>query len=376
MCKIEALLLIFCLASCSSEPGLDNSPLSITETLASQQTDGYLKAMEPRPFQFPKDHGAHPGYKNEWWYFTGNLQTEEGREFGYQFTLFRNAITAEAPDASSDWATNQVYMAHVALSDVANQRFYHDEQFSRDVLQIAGARSGPVQLWLGDWSVVGLDVDEKGIFPVELKVNSENFTLMLGLESMQAMVLHGEEGLSAKSPSPGNSSYYYSYPRIKTDGTISIGDETVNIVGESWFDHEWSTTSLEKDQTGWDWFSLQLSDGAELMLFKLRYKNNSTGDYYYGSYIDVGGDMEKLDGNDFTIKNTSSWQSPLSGAVYPAAWKIDLPEKKLELDIVPKMPNQEMNTSFRYWEGAVRIIGFHGDNQIDGHGYVELTGYR
>lgn len=363
--------------------------MSVMMTLAETSNGAYEKAYTSRQLIFPEDHGQHDKYKNEWWYFTGNVITEHGREFGYQFTIFRTAIAVmDVEDqvasatmvkemdeqTNSAWTTSQIYMAHAALSDIENDEFYHDEQFSRAVLGLAGTELRPFKVWLNQWSATGASGMCQDCFVVDLSVATKEFKLQLQLSNTQPLVLHGEQGLSAKSPVPGNASYYYSYTRLKTNGRIFIDNESYLVSGESWFDHEWSTSALDKWQEGWDWFSLQLSDQTELMLFRLRHKNDPDQHYYYGTMIYADGTLEILNGNDFKIQVNDTWQSARTGIIYPSAWDVELVRHMLT--ITPKIADQEVNNSFRYWEGAVYVSGISNGQKISGHGYVELTGYQ
>lgn len=386
---IPVIILLAVLANgCSGPRHQDSASLTVAEALAAGDTDGYAKADKVRRFVFPDDHGSHPGFKTEWWYFTGNVKTVSGREFGYQFTIFRNAIrhdgysgtgeaavkTGNAADSASNWLTSQIYMAHAALSDIQARRFYYDEQFSRAVLGMAGATASPVRVWLNNWSVSGRDNSCQDCFAVELAVKAKDFRLQLQLNNTQPVVLHGRQGLSAKSPVPGNASYYYSYTRLQTNGRIILADNSsYPVTGDSWFDHEWSSSALAPGQQGWDWFSLQLSNRSEIMLYRLRNDNNPDRDYYYGSRVSAGGALKTLNGREISIHSLDSWRSPATGISYPESWNIELPG--LRLTVTPKMPDQEVNNSIRYWEGAVSVTGTSENGGVTGQGYVELTGY-
>ncbi len=364
-------------SGCSPDPDIisTSGSMSVTGTLAYEVRDGYELASEPRRFIFPADHAAHPGYKNEWWYFTGNVTSENKRNFGYQFTIFRSAIAPVQPDSHSNWATNQIYLAHVAVSDLDTGEFYYDERFSRAALGLAGTTAEPFRVWLENWSMQGLDTVTSDNFDIQLNVVTGEFELQLTVKNTQPVVLHGNKGLSAKSTDPGNASYYYSYTRLHTRGSISINNENSLVTGESWFDHEWSTSALEPDQVGWDWFSLQLSDQSELMLFRLRHKDDADRHYYYGSLVQPDGKVVVMDGNDFVLHAMGTWRSDKTGIGYPAAWVIEIPARQARLDIKPGIAGQEMNTSFRYWEGSVAVGGKIDGREVTGKGYVEMTGY-
>lgn len=384
MLILPVVLAVSCSAPQQQNPA---APLTVAGALTGGGNAGYRKADRVRKLVFPEDHGSHPGYKTEWWYFTGNVKTANGRKFGYQFTIFRNALhpgdtaVQEAAGASgkvaktgSRWNTSQIYMAHAALSDISNGRFYYDQQFSRGVLGMAGAQARPFRVWLDQWSVAGRGNPCQDCFAVELTVAARDFRLQMQLNNTRDVVLHGQQGLSAKSLDPGNASYYYSYVRLQTNGRIILGNNTYPVSGDSWFDHEWSSSALALDQQGWDWFALQLSNRSEIMLYRLRNDDDPGRDFYYGSLIQAGGSPRTLGGKDIKIDTLSYWHSPVTGVRYPSAWAIELPG--LRLSVTPKMPNQELNTSIRYWEGAVRVSGTAGQADVTGEGYVELTGYR
>jgi len=375
-CAFTVILLLL-LCACVQEPDrLEPVSLSISRTLGSQDTEAYRRALHPRTFAFPADHGSHPEYKNEWWYFTGNVRSGDGRLFGYQFTLFRNSIAPDSPVSDSAWASNQIFLAHAALSDAGNERFYFDERYSRGAMGLAGVETGPLQLWLENWSVQEGSGSGNNFFAVDVSVAAEGFDLQLRLETTQPMVLHGDQGLSAKSVTPGNASYYYSYTRMHTTGTIQVNDSSHAVTGDSWFDHEWSTSALEKEQAGWDWFSLQLSDQSEIMLFQLRHKSDPARNYYSGSLIHADGRVETLGNDDFVLRAVEFWSSPVTGTRYPSRWELEMFRSNSRLSVIPLMPDQEMNTSFRYWEGAVSVEGSVDGADIRGHGYVEMTGYN
>ena len=359
---------------CGPQETAPQAPLSIDSFLETEDHNGFKRALQPRAFVFPRDHGAHPGFKNEWWYITGNLADTNGGRFGFQFTLFRNAISASSTTSASNWATNQIYLAHVAVTDGNQDRFYNDERFSRGAMGLAGVVHNPFKAWLEDWSlVVESAVTCDACFDVRLNAISDEFSLDLKFSNTKPYVLHGDSGLSRKSETPGNASYYYSYTRLQTQGRITIKGKDHLVQGESWLDHEWSTSSLEKDQVGWDWFSIQLADRSEIMLFQLRHRHDPQKNFVYGTFVDANGDSEPLP--DFTIDTDGYWISPDSGVTYPSGWNVVIPSRAISLALTPIVRAQEINTSFRYWEGAVNVKGFASSRKLKGHGYVELTGY-
>jgi predicted secreted hydrolase len=333
---------------------------------------GYLRAEGPMPLDFPAAHGPHPEYQTEWWYYTGNVQTDAGRAFGYQLTFFRRALAPpdQRPVRESAWATDQVYMAHLALTDVAEERYQAFERFSRGAAGLAGAQAVPYRVWLEDWSVEEV---EPGV--ILMRAAQDDVALELRLADSKGPILHGDRGFSPKGPQPGNASYYYSLTRLETSGRIRIGDESHEVRGLSWMDHEFSTSGLAADQVGWDWFSMQIDDGSELMVFQLRTEDGGIDPYSSGTFIAPDGGARALDRSEFEIRVTDTWRSPHTGAVYPAGWTIAVPAVELELEIEPYIADQELTVSYAYWEGAVWIEGERAGRPVRGAGYIEMTGY-
>jgi predicted secreted hydrolase len=341
--------------------------------LLSQGDADFARALKPQKFSFPHDHGAHNLYRTEWWYFTGNLQSSGGRKFGYELTFFRFVLSAKSYPSQSVWRNNQLYMAHLTLTDVKENRFYTDERFGRAGNELAGADNDKYHVWLYDWSAMAEgNID----FPLRLRAKSDQFAIDLLLNTQKSLVLQGEQGLSQKSAEPGNASYYYSYTRLPTQGTLSIDGINHSVTGNSWMDREWSTSSLSKEQSGWDWFALQFSDSTELMFYQLRRKDGQQDNNSAGSFVLADSTKVPLKMQDTTIEILDTWQSPHSGINYPSRWRLSVPSQKLAVEIVPLINDQELNLSFRYWEGAVRIEGIKNGKAISGQGYVELTGYK
>lgn len=380
---------------------------------------GFAQATRAIVFQFPGDHMAHPDFRAEWWYFTGNLSTdnlaednESEHKFAYQFTLFRFALLPEkqsykidagtkkaasaeknsSQENPSAWRTKNIYMAHIALTDITNKKFYQQERFSRDGLDLAGAglvfqeqtdvslqdnSRGYLKFWLNDWQVKSLENGQ--LFPLRITVKDKSFSLDLQLETVKPIVLQGEQGLSQKSSRPGNASYYYSYTRLASHGDINIGRETFQVSGNSWFDREWSTSSLGEDQRGWDWFALHLDDGSELMLYQMRKKDGSKDRFSSATLVDSQGKSSNLDSQQFQIKAVEYWLSPDSGIRYPIAWQIKIPGRKINLLVSTEVKQQEWSKkkgfSFNYWEGAVAVRGEKNQQPVSGSGYLEMTGY-
>jgi len=339
----------------------------------SKDEKGFARALKPQKFTFPSDHGPHNPFRSEWWYFTGNLKNPQGRKFGYELTFFRFALKAGTPESKSAWRNNQLYVAHLTLTDVENDRFYTDERYSRAGNDLAGASHKKYQVWLYDWSA---KTEGEADFPLRLKAKSDGYAIDLLLTSRKSYVLQGDQGLSQKSREPGNASYYYSYPRLETEGVVTVAGNKFSVTGASWMDREWSTSALSDEQSGWDWFALQLSDNTELMFYQLRRKDGQSDSNSSGSFVLADNTKIALKKDDVTIKTLDSWKSPHSKITYPSRWHLTVLGQNLELEIVPLINDQELNVSYRYWEGAVSVNGTKNGKYISGQGYVELAGYK
>lgn len=361
-----------CLVPACSRGPEDAPRLSPGEKLSSETT-GYPKVTQPRAFRWPADHGCHPGYKHEWWYLTGQLLTVDQRRFGFQFTVFREAIAPVPPHSPSKWATSQLYLAHVALTDVYAGRYLSDERSARGALGLAGARADPFRVWLEDWQLNGR-ADGAGAMIGRVHVSSRRFGYDLEIRNTRPPLPQGDHGMSLKGPQ-GNASYYYSYTGLDARGSVRVDGKPYDAAGSAWFDHEWSSSALESSQAGWDWFSLQLADGAALMVFRLRDKSGPHKDFYSGTFVDGAGDKTVLSSGQIEIQARDYWTSSRTGVRYPVKWRISVPDLDLVLDTEPWLDDQEFVHGFRYWEGAVRVDGRHKRSRVRGEGYVELTGY-
>lgn len=339
---------------------------NIAQSLSGDDTSGFARAIQPRDFSFPKDFGPHPEFQTEWWYYTGNLSTKGGRDFGYQLTFFRRALSSDKVKRASNWGTRQIYFAHFALSDIKNEKFYSSEKWSRGAAGLAGAQNDPYRVWIDDWHVEG---DDK---KVVLSANNSTVTLELELNTLKPIILQGDKGLSQKSSGEGNASYYFSQTRLSSTGNVSINGQQFEVKGYSWLDREWSTSVLGEDQVGWDWFSIQLDDGREIMLYHLRLKDGGIDPYSSGSFVEENGTKKHLKVDDFEIDVLDTWKSSETGITYPSKWRITIPDHNIDITITPLISNQELQVSFTYWEGAVKVIG----EGLSGKGYVELTGYK
>jgi len=340
---------------------------------AQQNSASYERVDGPRLLEFPRDHGAHPSFQTEWWYYTGNLVADDGRRFGYQLTFFRRSLLpiSEWQQRESDWGANQVYMAHFTLTDVSAEKFQAFERFERGTAGLAGALGEPTfRVWLDDWSAEQVGVDQYRII-----AGQEDITLDLLLNDRKGPVLQGDRGYSRKGAQTGNASLYYSQTRLDSQGSLVYGGNTIQVRGESWMDREISTSALSKGQVGWDWFALQLDDGTELMVYLIREADGSAGDFSSGIQVLSDGKTRLLAKNDIQILPTGTWRSPHSGGTYPASWQVRVPSLNLDLKVQPQIADQELNVSFVYWEGSVRVEGTREGNPVKGYGYVELTGY-
>jgi len=349
------------LAGCADEPR--PSRFEVTEALGGGDDAGFARADRVRPFRFPADHGPHPAFRNEWWYLTGNLRSADGRSFGFQATFFRIALRPDSPPSPSAWRTNQVWMAHAAVSDLAAGEHLAEERFARQGAGLAGARAEPFRVWLEDWSLSA----EGGAW--RLRIGTGRFHIDLALDPGGPLVLQGDRGLSQKSAVSGNASYYYSMPRLAATGRIALDGEAVPVEGLAWFDREWSTSALGPDQAGWDWFSLQLEDGRNLMYYRLRLKDGGTDPHSGGSLSDAGGLLRRLDADAVELTPLDRWRE------YPVEWRLQLQGEAHPWRVRALLEDQEMDLGVRYWEGAVEVLSEPGGESL-GRGYVELSGYR
>ncbi|MCS6988112.1 MAG: hypothetical protein NZM06_01165 [Chloroherpetonaceae bacterium] len=337
----------------------------------------YVACAKKEPFSFaspqyqlafPKDHAAHNDFRTEWWYYTGHLQSGE-RRFGYELTFFRTALAIEESDATR----KQIYFAHFAITDESNKKFYHSEKRSRGNFGDAGASERYYKTFIGNWSA-----QELGRYHL-IQAETDSFALALILEPTKPPVLHGEKGYSRKGSDPKNASMYFSYPRLKSTGALTLDGERFTVEGESWHDHEFGSSVLEENVVGWDWFSIQFSDATELMLFNLRFADGTKSPYSSGTMIFKDGTSETLSASDFETKVLERYRSEKSGAEYPRKWTISVPKYALALNLESTVQDQELlteeSTRITYWEGSVAVSGTKAGQAISGKGYAELTGY-
>lgn len=367
-----ALLAALAAAAFALWPSTPRPPIQATvavrEALAEDRA-GFARALAPRPLSFPEDHGPHPDFRTEWWYYTGNLETPAGRHVGFQLTFFRVALSPEEQPRASAWATRQLYVAHFAVTDTAGGRFHAASRASRAALGLAGAQAAPFRVWVESWSAEG----QGG--PTRLRAGEGDVAIDLTVSPAKPVVLQGDRGLSRKGPEPGNASLYYSFTRMPVRGTVRLGAEALEVSGEAWMDREWSTSALGATVEGWDWFAVQLDDGRELMVYLLRRRDGTNDPFSAGTLVAADGTARRLDGADVRIETLAHWTSPHSGVRYPARWRLSVPSAELRLEIAPRLADQELRVGTRYWEGAVAVAGSSAGRPTAGQGYVELVGY-
>lgn len=362
------ITIVFALAACAApaQPTVRAS-IGAIEAVNADNSEGFERVTTPRLFVFPADHGPHPAFQTEWWYYTGNLTADNGRRFGFQLTFFRRALSPSPPARESAWAASDVYMAHFALSDIDGGQFYAFERFSRAAAGLAGASGEPFRVFLNDWSVEGSGPEG---MTMHLRAAQDDVALDLIAVNSRPPVLQGNAGVSQKGSQIGNASAYYSLTRMVSEGTIRIGATTYAVRGLTWMDREWGTSALEEGLTGWDWFALQLESGHDLMYYQLREADGRPSPFVGGSLVLPDDTVIILGPGDVELSVTDTWRSPRSGAVYPSGWRLRLPRYGLDLTITPAIRDQELPVTVVYWEGAVTVSG-----TMSGRGYVELTGY-
>lgn len=340
----------------------------------------YAVVTAPCNFIFPLDHGSHEAYRTEWWYYTGNLESPANKRYGFQLTFFRTRMVPRAeektwPQGRSAWRTAHLFLAHAALSDLDGKRFFHDEKMARGALGIAGVseEGQSTKIFLDSWSALIGEGSHR------LSAATDRFTLDLTGKSLKPPVAHGLGGYSLKGKDPASASCYYSFTRLETSGAVTVQGERMEVRGTAWMDHEFSSAPLEEDITGWDWFSLQLNDHTELMLYLLRLGKGGFSPASSGTFVKHSGEAIHLSHENFVIEVLDQWKSPHSGASYPSRWRVVVKPLQIELSIIPNLADQELitqrTTRVTYWEGSVSVSGRSGLTPVKGVGYVEMTGY-
>lgn len=346
-------------------------PLLLFVPQATPVDFSYREALPGYRYQFPRDHFEHEDFRTEWWYYTGNVTDAGGKRFGFELVFFRQGERARAQiaanskvagESKSAWAVDDLYLAHAALTDVSGKQFSYEERLNRRGPGLAGASFEKQRIWNGNWSSQWSGHNQT------LDALTEHFRFHLNVEPEKPFVIQGENGVSQKAEGKGRASHYVSFPRLRVSGTIYTGDVAHQVQGTAWMDHEWFTEQLGSDQVGWDWFSVQLDNRTELMLFELRRKDGSIDPWSSGTFIDPQGKAHHLRREDFTLQPLSKWQK------YPVEWRIEVPSLKIALTCRAVLQKQELRAKTggpSYWEGAVDYSGTQ-----KGVGYLEMTGYE
>ena len=351
-----------------SSPGVPGEEASV-QTAGNVEEPVFSDAIAPRQWSFPGDHGRHDGFKIEWWYFTGNLTDPSGRPFGYQLTFFRSALTPRPIPRPSPWRTNDIYFAHAAISDLANQHFYFKDRLSRGRIGLAHASAQTIDVSLLDWSAK-LEGDA-----IHLNEREKEFSIDLTCTGGRGPILEGPGGVNKKGRGPDQASYYYSMTRLKTSGTLTIGSQTFRVTGQTWMDHEFSSNALAANQVGWDWMGLDLDDGRDLMIYRLR-SSDGKSDFTSGTIIDPDSTPHYLTASQIRLSAADPWHSPASGGDYPQRWHVNVAGLP-PLIVQSRMPGQELDTTdsthIDYFEGSAEVLDSAG--KAAGVGYLEMTGY-
>jgi predicted secreted hydrolase len=336
--------------------------------------DSYRLALPNYRYEFPRDHFNHPDFQTEWWYYTGNLRSAEGRRFGFQLTFFRQAVSRKP--AVSIWDVQDVWMAHLALSDIEGRQFLHAERWNRSGPGVAGADGKQARVWNGNWdSQWTLDPGVPGGSSQTLRAVAERFSFELSVKPEKPPVIHGQNGISQKAEGTGKASHYISFTRLKTTGAIVLDGKRFSVEGSTWMDHEFFSHQLDAGKSGWDWFSIQLEDRTELMLFRLRHADGSMDPYSAGTYVDREGHPRHLSVSDFTVTPGKTWTSTTGGR-YPVEWVVEVPSLGFKAKVSTPLEQQELaGSAFQYWEGAIDIDATRFGNPVRGVGYLEMTGY-
>jgi predicted secreted hydrolase len=343
--------------------------LMLFATISAGPQD-YKLALPGYKYEFPRDYFNHEGYQTEWWYYTGNLRAADGHRLGFELTFFRQGFSRESN--ANPWFVRDLWMAHLALSDVTGQRFYHEERLNRAGPGIAGVDEKAGLIWNGNWQARIGEREE------ELSAVGDKFGIALKLLPAKRPVIEGQNGVSQKAEGVGHASHYVSLTRLLTKGSIDVDGKTYQVEGTSWMDHEFFTGSMAADETGWDWLSVQLEDGSELMLYRLRHRDGSIDPYSSGSYVDAQGKNEFLSAKDFMLMPMGdNWTSSQTKASYPERWRVSIARLGIELDVATPLRDQELAGSYgpSYWEGTVNVSGQRDGAALRGVGYLEMTGY-
>lgn len=335
----------------------------------------FKKALPGYRYHFPADHFSHEDFKTEWWYYTGHLESSDKKPFGFELTFFRSGVPISDAVSGGAFELKNVYMAHFALTDVSSKKFYHEEKLSRGGAGSAGASDKDYKVWLENWTASRDPKTGKHF----LAARSKDCSIKLSLGEGKIPAIHGHQGVSQKASCVGCASHYYSHTRMPADGELSVDGKTYNVRGTAWMDHEFGSNQLASNQIGWDWFSIQLTDGSDIMLYLMRLKDGTYDPHSSGTFVAADGGVEHLQLKDYQIEPSQKWKSPHTGGQYPTSFHVTVPGKQLDLKINALVQDQELaskdKAGISYWEGACRVTGTHAGAPVQGQAYVEMTGY-
>lgn len=368
------------LAACRDPAPPAPAALAIADVLGGGPAEaaGFTRATAVPQLSFPRDHGAHPGFRTEWWYVTGNVADAAGGHFGVELVFFRQALAPTSTPRASDLAAHELILAHAAVTDVTAGAFHAEERLARlagGLAELAGpGPDQPFRIVCSDWSARAAAGGD-GFLPLDLTATGRDFAFSLRVSPGKPLVLQGENGLSRKSAEPGNASIYYSMTRVPLAGTLTVGGVPRPVQGLGWVDREWSTSALSPDQVGWDWFSLQLDDGSDVMWYRLRRRDGAPDPWSRGCVVAADGTARQLGAGAVAAAPDGLWRAADGAAAYPARWRLLAADGAFDLQIEPLVADQELRTTVRYWEGAVAVRGTHAGRAVTGRGYLEMTGY-
>ena len=350
-----------------AQAGIQCLLLALTVATANAEASQFAQVVPQTRLSFPRDFGAHPDFRTEWWYATGWLQTPDGKPLGFQVTFFRSATEHDRANPSR-FAPKQLIVAHAALSDPAPGKLQHDQRIARAGFGLAQASETTTDVKLGKWS---MRRDSSGSYAVNLP--ARDFTLTLAFQPTQPLMLQGEQGYSRKGPRPEQASYYYSEPQLKVSGTVTRNGKRVDVHGSAWLDHEWSSTVLDARAVGWDWVGANLDDGSALMAFRIRTADGASL-WQHATLRSRDGKTERFGGDAVSFRPLRRWTSPRTKASYPV--EVEVGTGKYRWRLKPLQDDQELDsrrsTGAVYWEGAVIL---DRDGHAAGRGYLEMTGY-
>jgi predicted secreted hydrolase len=333
----------------------------------------FKQALPGYQFQFPRDYASHEDFKTEWWYYTGHLQGDNGQRYGYELTFFRTGVTQSKDGDVHPWKLDNLYLAHFAISDLQKKKFVYFEKLNRGGVGPASAATENFAVTNENWFVEQLG--DKTV----LRADGGGYSIHLLLDSLKPPVIHGKDGVSQKASCKGCASHYFSQTRLATDGFLYIDKKPIRVSGLSWMDHEFGSNQLTAEQVGWDWYSIQLNNKTECMLYLMRNNHGGIDPNSSGTLIFPDGKTKHLQLADFSVKAIDHWHSVKTGGNYPMGWNVEIPSVKCKLSIGPVFAEQELatgkSTGVTYWEGASKVEGTMNDARVEGDAYVEMTGY-